>query len=190
MLRTHAFHRLLPAAALVAAGFAGCSTSDSKPPAAQLATPVSPAAGSSVSLSTNRSSLRIPATATEEPQRAELTVQAFNMATWAPLPDQTKVLFTTTLGQFDSQSGPRSLELELFGGIAKVNLFPGTTAGTARVRAEVNGIAAVVQITIQEAGPAPTPAPTASTISLTATPSTTISEADAVDDGPSPTERG
>ena len=54
----------------------------------------------------------------------------------------------TNLGNFQSAGGLQEVELEFFSGEINVPLFAGATAGTARVRAEVNGGVGIVHVLI------------------------------------------
>jgi hypothetical protein len=68
-----------------------------------------------------------------------------------PPPDLTPVTLTTTLGGFGSPGGPSSVQLQLVNGEASAVLFPGTSIGTATVRAVVGPSAGVANVRIGEA---------------------------------------
>jgi len=150
----------------------GCTTKDAKRPADQLATPVNPA-GFAVSISSDRGTL----TATDT-RFATLTIVAYKVPEWTPVPDQTQLTVTTSLGNLDNAGGGQTLTLDMFGGRATTRLYPGAVAGFARVQATVNGAIAEITINIKEApttgggGTTPEPAPVASSITLSADPAT------------------
>jgi hypothetical protein len=67
-----------------------------------------------------------------------ITVTVVNASTGQPVPANTTVVLTTTLGSFGSAgSGQQSGSVELINGTAQVQLFPGDTLGTAVVRAQI-----------------------------------------------------
>lgn len=68
-----------------------------------------------------------------------------------PPPDLTPVTLTTTLGSFGAPGGPSSVQLQLVNGEANAVLFPGTSVGTATVRAVVGPSAGVANVRIGEA---------------------------------------
>lgn len=68
-----------------------------------------------------------------------------------PPPDLTPVTLTTTLGGFGAPGGPNSVQLQLVNGEASAVLFPGTSVGTATVRAVVGPSAGVTNVRIGEA---------------------------------------
>lgn len=78
-----------------------------------------------------------------------ITVQVRRSDNGQVPPDLTPLTLTTTLGDFGSfGSGVRSLELQLVNGQAQAVLFPGTNAGTATVRAQVDSSAGAANIQI------------------------------------------
>jgi hypothetical protein len=124
-----------------------------------------------VDVTASRSSI----TAGEEENPIKITVFAVFADTGEPVTGSANL--STTLGGFDSVGGPSSLNVTLENGIGEANFFPGDTAGTARIRASVQGV--IDQVTI-EIRPfvEPIPPPTASSITL-ASNKTTANEADA-----------
>jgi len=156
--------RLTLLALVVAAAF-GCNTKNAKAPGVQPATPVAPA-GYAVSVTSNRSGL-----IADDPNFATITVKAFKVPEWTPVPNLTTATVTTSLGALDNSSGAATLSLELFNGSGTTRLYPGSAEGLARVRAEVNGAVDIVDVNIR---PAPEPGvdKVATTIVLTATPGT------------------
>lgn len=60
-----------------------------------------------------------------------------------------KVDFTTSLGSFSSSGSVQTLTQTTESGIASLKLFPGTAAGTAQVRAYINGVESNLTLTIQ-----------------------------------------
>jgi hypothetical protein len=68
-----------------------------------------------------------------------------------PPPDLTPVTLTTTLGGFGAPGGPSSVQLQLVNGEASAVLFPGSSIGTATVRAVVGPSAGVANVRIGEA---------------------------------------
>ena len=68
-----------------------------------------------------------------------ITVQVRRQDNGAAPPDLTGVTLTTNLGEFgQSGSGQRTVQLQLVNGQAQAVLYPGTSAGTATVRATVD----------------------------------------------------
>ena len=171
--------RAVAAIAVLAAAL-GCNADSSKSPSSQLASPVTPLTGNGVSISASRSTLQVG----EDETFSVITVQALRASDFTPLPDGTDVVFSSTLGAFDSASGGRAVTVDLIGGKAVVTLYPGTSAGLARVTATVLGAFAQLTITIREdptGGVPPEPAPVQSTLTLQATPGF-VSVADAASD--------
>lgn len=173
------FTRLLTTAALILG--AGCNGDENKIPGDQKANPVSP-----TFLFLDVQASRTSATAGDIEHPVKITVQAVFADTGKPVANGTVVNMTTTLGSFDAPGGSAALALEINGGLATLSYFPPTSGsgGTARVRAELQGVADSAQITIRPAPgeePEPEPAPVASTITLQANP-TAASEEEAFTD--------
>lgn len=173
------FTRLLTFAGLILG--AGCSGDDNKIPGDQKANPVSP-----TFLFLDVRASRTTATAGDLTHPVVITVQANLADTGAPVANGTKISLTASLGSFDSPGGSGALEFELFGGLGTLNYYPPTagSGGTARIRAELQGVVDSTQISIRPAPgepPVPEPAPVASTITLQADP-TAVSELDASTD--------
>lgn len=173
MIRTNTkLTRLLLGAAVVAA-IAGCNADKARTPGSQLATPVTPV-GFVVFISSSTSVLTAGGDSA-----AQIHFSARSVPDGVPVADGTIASVTTTLGSLNQPSGARSLELEMFGGEGLLTLFPGDTQGTARVRVEVFGAIAVVDITIlqnPDDGEPAEPAPTASSITLLVEPGTVSDE--------------
>ncbi|MCM2269331.1 MAG: hypothetical protein NDJ75_04470, partial [Thermoanaerobaculia bacterium] len=160
--------KLAATAALLVAAL-GCEADGSKSPGQQLASPVTPLASQHVSISSSRQTLTVG----RDDVFAQLTVQAL-APDFAPLPNGTDVVLTTNLGAFDSPSGGQTVTLDLVGGQATARFYPGSTEGSARVVATVNGNAASVTINIRPdptGGLPPEPAPTGSQLTLVCSPS-------------------
>ena len=135
MLRRHTpLSRLLALPVLLAA-FAGCNADEHRIPPDQKATPVQPIL-IVVDLQTDKTTLRAEA----ENPRASLRVVAYRADTWEPLPDGTDVDLETNLGNFESQSGPQELTLDLVNGEANTFFYPGGELGIARITATVQGV--------------------------------------------------
>lgn len=178
-LKTFGTSRALAAVALLAAAL-GCNTDSSKSPSSQLASPVTPLAGNAISISASRSILQVG----QDEVFSVITVQALRASDFTPLPNGTDVVFSSNLGAFDTATGGRSVTVDLIGGKASVSLYPGTSAGTARVTATINGAIAQTTVTIREDptdGVPPEPAPVQSTLTLVALPGT-VSVADSKND--------
>lgn len=172
------------AALAVLAAALGCEADSSKSPSSQFASPVTPIPPQQVSIKSSRSTLTVGS----DDVFAILTVTGLT-AQFTPLPNGTEAVLTTNLGAFDSPGGGQTVTLQLFGGTAQTNFYPGGTEGSARVTATVNGITAQVVITIKPdptGGVPPPPAPVESTLTLTANPSV-LSEEEAESDS-DPTE--
>lgn len=161
------FTRLAAAVALLLG--AACEEGENKIPGDSKANPVAPVF-LFLDISANKGSIR----ANQEINPVVLTVQARFADTGAPVADGTVVVLTASLGSFDSPGGPSTLNLELFGGVARVNFYPGGTVGTARIRAELQGV--IDQIEIRITGEA-VPPPTAAILSA-ATDKSVVLEAD------------
>ena len=129
-------------------GFAlGCSADDPNSPTAPPVVPVPPAAGVNVTVTTSTSTLDAASTSS-----ATLTVRATRSDNGQPVPNLTQGSITTTLGNFGSVSGPQELAIELVDGQATVTLFPGTTIGTASIRAAVSSGVGFTTVTVREPG--------------------------------------
>lgn len=59
-----------------------------------------------------------------------------------------KVEFTTSLGSFSNTSSVQKLTQTTASGIASLKIYPGSTAGTAQVKAYINGVESSVSLTI------------------------------------------
>ena len=140
MPRLPKLSRLLLIPALMVS-FVACDTTVYKVPADQKATPVQPVF-IFVALSSDRTVL-----STTSGIQAKLRFVAYDNE-WNPLPDQTKVDFSSNLGNFQSQGGPQKLTLELFDGEINTLFYPGGTPGIARITASVLGEADLVEIEI------------------------------------------
>lgn len=173
MLRTARLQKLLAATAIVLA--AGCDGDDNRIPPDTKSAPVSPIFVF-LDVRTDRPSV----TAGSE-TAANLTIQANFADTGAPVANGTRINLSTTLGSFDEIGGGSTLAYEIFGGVGQVRFYApqSGTGGTARIRAEMQGIIDTVEINVNadpDLNP-PEPAPTASTISLQPSP-TQVSEAE------------
>ena len=156
--------RLLALVALLTA-VAGCDTNSTRKPGTQFSTPVIPTA-IQITISSDRSSIRAGTTTS-----ALITWSAIFLPQGTPVPNGTLASVSTSLGSLNSLGGGTSAEIEMFGGTASVRLFaPTTGTGTARVRVEIDGVVAVVEITITSPAAPPTPAPTASDLTLIVSP--------------------
>ena len=60
-----------------------------------------------------------------------------------------KVEFSTSLGSFSSGGSVQTLTQQTSSGVARLKFYPGTTAGTAQVRAYINGVESNLTLTIQ-----------------------------------------
>lgn len=81
-----------------------------------------------------------------------VTVTVVNSSTGQPVPPNTTVVLTTSLGSFGSAgSGQQSGSVELINGTAQVQLFPGDTLGTAVVRAQIQQSSGQTTVLIVEA---------------------------------------
>lgn len=146
-MKAHRNH-LLAALGLVLGFAAGCSTDSPSSPTAPPANPVPPTPPSAqivVTISPSSSSLEAGST-----EFATLVVTATRGG--VPLSGVVPATLTTTLGSFGSFGGPQSVDLELVNGQTTVVVFPGSTIGSASVRAEVNNSLGFATITIHEAG--------------------------------------
>jgi hypothetical protein len=171
--------RSLAALAVLAAALS-CTTDDPKNPGQSFQSPTGPFAGIQITIGANPQNLQIG----DDEKTSRIHVEAFHTANWTPVANGTEASFTATLGAIDSPTGARTATIPMFDGKAEISLFPGTSAGTARITVEVAGAIATVNVTIEGEAEPPVPAPTASTLALTANPST-ISEQVAQDgDGP------
>ncbi len=129
-------------------GFAfGCSADDPNSPTAPPVVPVPPAAGINVSVSTSTSTLDAGSNTF-----ATLLVRATRADNGQPVPNLTPGTITTTLGSFGSVTGPQELAIELVNGQATVILFPGTTIGTASIRAAVSSGVGFTAVNVREPG--------------------------------------
>jgi hypothetical protein len=176
--------RSLAAIAILAATV-GCPADDAKRPSAQLQSPTGPFAGIAITMGSSRPRLEVG----DDTKTSRINVEALRTANWTSVPNGTEAVFTATLGAIDGPTGARTATINLFDGKGAITLFPGTTSGTARVTVEILGVLATVNVAIDPdptGGEPPVPAPSASTLSLTASPSV-ISEEDAVDEGAGPT---
>jgi len=138
------FTRLLTTAALVLG--AGCSGDENNIPSDQRAGPVSPSF-----LALDVRADRANATAGETKNPVIITVQAFFADDGQPVADATVIDLSATIGSFDAPDGSGTLELEIFDGIAQIRYYPPTSSagGTARIRAELQGLVDVVEIQIK-----------------------------------------
>ncbi len=173
------FTRLLTIAALILG--AGCNGDDNKIPGDQKANPVAP-----TFLFLDVRASRTTTTAGDLTHPVLITVQANFADTGAPVANGTKINLSTTLGSFDAPGGAATLVLEVSGGLGTLNYFPPATGagGTARIRAELQGLADSTQITVKPAPgerPVPEPAPVASTITLQADPTAASEEVASTD---------
>jgi hypothetical protein len=167
-------HRLLATAALFT--MVGCEADENRIPGDTKAGPVAP-----IFLFLDVRASRTSITAGETDRPIEITVQANFADTGKPVADGTEVTLSTTLGSFDAPGGSSTLALEMQSGLGNADFYPGATAGTARVRAELDGVTDSVEITIRPAGPAPEPAPVASTITLASAPTSASEEVASTD---------
>jgi len=175
---------LLAVAAAVLATSA-CDTNKAKSASDNVQSPVVPTAGLSVTLGSTRFTLQVA----DDNKSAVITVQALRTVNWTPVADQTEANFSTTLGAFGSPSGGLTQTVEMFGGKASVVLYPGSTAGSALVRVEVEGVSAQLTITIKPdptGGVPPEPAPVQTTLALQGSPGV-VSQADVTNNGGAPT---
>jgi 2-keto-3-deoxy-6-phosphogluconate aldolase len=60
-----------------------------------------------------------------------------------------KVEFSASLGSFSSAGSVQTLTQETSSGVASLKFYPGTTAGTAQIRAYINGVESNLTLTIQ-----------------------------------------
>lgn len=80
---------------------------------------------------------------------SNITVQVTRNDNGQPPPDLTPVTLTTTLGAFGNEtSGTQTVQLQLVGGQAQAVLFPGTSAGTATVQAQINSSSGAANVQI------------------------------------------
>jgi hypothetical protein len=80
---------------------------------------------------------------------ARLTVKAIRSIVWKFPEDGTKITLTSNLGNFQSQSGPQTLQLELVNGQAMTVFYGGTEAGIANLRASIGGDFTILQIPVE-----------------------------------------
>lgn len=128
--------QLLFAFALVAA--AGCQSDSPTEPSGGggpiTAQPPAPVVTYSVTVSANPAQL-----AAGDGSPANIVVQVRRNDNGQPPADLTPITLSTTLGEFGQiGSGLQTVELQLVNGQARAVLFPGTAAGTATVRAQLD----------------------------------------------------
>jgi hypothetical protein len=140
--------RILPSlAGLLALLVVGCSSDDPKTPTAPPASPVPPVTPItySVTVTPSKSGLIVNTS-----DFLTVTITAARTDTGAAPANLTPITLTTTLGSFGSASGPQTLDLELVNGQVQVVLFPGTTVGTATLRAQVGNSVGFGSVRIAE----------------------------------------
>lgn len=79
---------------------------------------------------------------------ARLTVKAIRSVIWKYPDDGTRITLKTNLGNFQSQSGPQTLELRLTNGVATTVFFGGEEAGIALITATIGEYFGTKQIEI------------------------------------------
>lgn len=136
------YNRLLATAVLLLG--AGCEADENRIPGDTRSNPVAPAF---LFLDVRASQSAITA---GNGKPVMITVEA-RFSTGQPVDDATVIDLTTTLGSFDAPDGSSSLELEIFNGFAEVRYFAPTVSagGTARIRAELDGVVDTVEILIR-----------------------------------------
>ncbi len=139
--------RLALLATLVAAW--GCSSDSPSEPSQSPTPPVPPVPVTQFAVTVTASPQQLTA-GSEVP--SNVTVRVVRSDTGQPPPDLTEVTVTTSLGTFNSTSGPQTVTLQLVNGQAQVALFPGADVGTATVRAQIQQSAGVTTVRIE--GPA------------------------------------
>jgi hypothetical protein len=138
--------RALFAAALVL-GLAGCDSDSPTQPQQTPSPPPGPVTQAfRVTVTANPNQLEAGAEPTT------VTVTVVNADTGQPVPNNTTVVVSTTLGSFGSAgSGLQTISVELINGVAQVRLFPDDTLGTAVVRAQIQQSSGQTTVVIVEA---------------------------------------
>ncbi|MEO8274652.1 MAG: IPT/TIG domain-containing protein [Thermoanaerobaculia bacterium] len=125
--------------------FAGCSADKPSSPTAPPTTPIPPAVGISVSVTSSTSTLEVDGT-----NPAILTIRAIRADNGQPVANLSQATVTTTLGALGNINGPQTIQLELINGQATVPFFPGATVGTASIRASVSNGVGFTAVTVRE----------------------------------------
>jgi IPT/TIG domain len=141
------FTFLLSGLVLAAALAVGCqSKSPTEPRSSTPISPIPPPTVTTYSISVTASPSALTAGGTTS---SSITIHVTRTDTGQPPADLTSVTVTTSLGEFGSiGSGQQTATLQLVGGQAQVSLFPGTSQGTATIRAQVGGSAGAANVTI------------------------------------------
>lgn len=123
----------LAASVLVAA--LGCTSSPTEPSSPPVTSkPPIPQTTYTVTVTANPPNITGGGTAS-----STVTVEVRRTDNGQPPPDGSQVAVTTTLGNFNSSSGPQTVNLSLVNGRAQAALFAGTEVGTAAVTATFGG---------------------------------------------------
>lgn len=149
---------LLSAAILAGLLPLGCDTNEANLPSQPRVQPVEPEVVPIVTVTTSRGRLWVG-----DDRFAMIKVTATDPRNGASVPNLTIADMSTNLGNFQSMGGPQEVELEFFWGEINVPLFPGSEAGDARVRAEVDGGVGIVTVRMtcpEEGCGSTTPPPT------------------------------
>ncbi|HXO22402.1 MAG TPA: IPT/TIG domain-containing protein [Thermoanaerobaculia bacterium] len=123
--------RLLATAALLA----GCTSHSPSEPQSTPSTPKPPVptVTYNITVTANPPQLAVGTTGS-----SNITISVHRADNGQPPPDLTPVTLSTTLGLFGSVNGTQQISLQLLNGQAQTVLFPGATAGTATIRAQVD----------------------------------------------------
>jgi PKD repeat protein len=141
--------KILTPALLVAALFLAACTSSSSEPKQTPTTPVPPIPLTTFNVSVTASPAQL--TLGSGNTTSTITVTVRRSDTGQAPPDLTPVTLTTTLGAFGNASGGQTVNLQLVGGQATAVLFPGTSAGTATIKAQVSQSAGAATVEIGQA---------------------------------------
>lgn len=79
---------------------------------------------------------------------SKVNIRVIRADTGQPPPDLTEVTVSTTLGEFGSANGTQSTTVQLVNGQGQVTLFPGTSQGTATIKAVLGTSAGAANVLI------------------------------------------
>jgi len=136
----------LLAAAVLAAAF-GCTSSPTEPSSP----PVTPKPPVPVTTFTVSVTANPPSITAGSVGSSTITVEVRQTDNGQPPADGSQVTLNTTLGTFNSASGPTTLTLGLVNGRAQANLFSGNDVGTAAVTATFGGATGAANVRVNSA---------------------------------------